>query len=103
MYIYEKAYLKNLAQVDNSLSLIKSKLSFFAGTSNGFERISILNYQKTNFDIIKSVVFKEFKCSSIESAYSNIQTEFFRNKKRRRSKPHCFCCVLISRESIPYS
>jgi len=81
MYIYEKAYLKNLVQVDNSLSLIKSKLSFFAGTSNGFERISILNYQKTNFDIVKSVVFKEFKSSSIESSYSNIQTEFFRNKK----------------------
>ena len=81
LYIMNKAYLKQLAQVDNTLSFIKSNLSFFAGNMFGTERINILNYQKKNLDIVKAVLLKKKLNSNIKSAYSNVSTEFFSDTK----------------------
>lgn len=77
IYLRTKAYLKQLAQVDNTLSFIKSNLSFFAGSTNSIARIDILNYQKKNLDIVKAVLLKKKLNSNIKSAYSNVSTEFF--------------------------
>jgi hypothetical protein len=69
LYINSKGYFEDLKKFDNSLYEIRSYLSFFAGSSYGYDRLNFLSFQKKNNDITNVHINLKKKIKPFQEAY----------------------------------